>query len=446
MAYCPECGAEVNPKARFCEECGVELDSVRAGKHAPDEEETAVLSVSDDASETVPIAPVEPPEGAGEEADAHEAGGDDDEEAPTGSPAAPTADEGVFARLRARKWPIPVALAGIVVVGALAGFLGWYFSREPAPPPVTFKQRAASVLSPVRGAQEAVEEHLDLTAAKVSDRTLTRKLTKSAKALEQEVTAALDKVAAFKPLDPKERTARRRLAAALKAHLEFAAACAQVPKALKEVEKSECASIRKWAGQTDSRYNAALKRLPGVADVSVSVAACDHFAAAAAKARKDAALRSFLVKIDNQILHQSANGRDEIIAAVAGVENMTMDPSEASRMVDGVVLNRQSLLQQLTAMTVPDDDRAVQAFDLLQESLHHSIEGDRYFSLWMIEVYNYYYQEPQGYLGHVPRNDDYERAVRECGLATDAKQRFCAAWNKLAARYDLKSTWQHTEI
>jgi len=245
--------------------------------------------------------------------------------------------------------------------------------------------------------------------------------------------------AALVAQNPSQTAAKQALDGALTALGTYADAVAGLPPQLSAVTPAQAQDLRRDASDAQSAckdLSTAATALPKLA-----VNACSVVPAGAHKARKDAALRIFLIKVQNDILNQSQYGRRDIIAAVAGVDGMTMNPDDAATMIESVQSNRQSLLDQLSSMSVPDDRRATSAYDLLQQALQHSIEADRYYAAWMHEVYDYYYQEPQGYMDNVPHNNNYDEAVNQSSMAGSAKSGFCRVYNPLAKRFALRHDW-----
>jgi len=219
---------------------------------------------------------------------------------------------------------------------------------------------------------------------------------------------------------------------------------AALPSQLSAVTPAQAQALHHAA----SAAQAACRQLRSVAAglPPLAVGACAAIPAGARKARSDAALRLFLLRVQNDILNQSQYGRKDLVAAVGGVQGMTLNPDDAATTIDSVRSNRQSLLDQLSAMDVPNDRRATKLCDLLQQSLQHSIEADRYFAAWMHGVYNYYYAEPQGYLGNVPLDGNYHKAVSQSSMAGVSKSRFCRAYNPIALRFDLRHNWQAGQL
>src|SRR5439155_5415302 len=82
-------------------------------------------------------------------------------------------------------------------------------------------------------------------------------------------------------------------------------------------------------------------------------------------------------------LQQSREGRVEVTQALAGAFDCSLSPDVAAARLDGVQENRQSLLDQLAALTVPDDRAAQSAADLLQKAIHASISADWIYRDWL---------------------------------------------------------------
>src|SRR5205823_11441814 len=90
-------------------------------------------------------------------------------------------------------------------------------------------------------------------------------------------------------------------------------------------------------------------------------------------------LRSFVDKLEN-FLTQSRDGRRAVAAAVDGAVSCKLTPQAARARLNRVQRNRQSLLQQAAALSVPNTEAALRASDLLQESVHASFTADGHYS------------------------------------------------------------------
>jgi DNA-binding SARP family transcriptional activator len=93
-------------------------------------------------------------------------------------------------------------------------------------------------------------------------------------------------------------------------------------------------------------------------------------------------LRPFVLKLEN-FLVQSSDGRKQVVALVHDVRACALSPRRALARLDLVERNRQSLLDQLAALSVPDDPRALEASDLLQKAIQASIASDLAYRGWL---------------------------------------------------------------
>src|SRR5947209_15474 len=82
-------------------------------------------------------------------------------------------------------------------------------------------------------------------------------------------------------------------------------------------------------------------------------------------------------------LGQSHDGRVAVAAAVGGAFNCKLTPQAALGRLDRVQRNRQSLLQQAAALSVPNTQDALNASDLLYKSVHASFTADGHYSDWL---------------------------------------------------------------
>jgi hypothetical protein len=147
-------------------------------------------------------------------------------------------------------------------------------------------------------------------------------------------------------------------------------------------------------------------------------------------------LRPFVDRIEN-VLEQSAAGRDEIAGALAAGLNCSISPREAGQRIASVADNRQSVLVQLgnlQAHTHEADDVVTR----LQQALQQSIEADRHYRDGFFAI-------GQRTACPLPRGRDFRLAVRSDVRATAAKERFVAAFDPLAARFQSR-TWSAGEI
>jgi DNA-binding SARP family transcriptional activator len=152
-----------------------------------------------------------------------------------------------------------------------------------------------------------------------------------------------------------------------------------------------------------------------------------------ATTRASTDLRSFVFTLEN-FLQQSHEGRAEATRVLAGALDCSISPQVAAAQLDSVQENRQSLLEQLAALRVPDDDAALRVADLLQQSIHASISADWIYRDWL-----------RAHTSCVRGSKPPAKAPRADARATAVKTRFLAAFNPLAAKYG-RRTWRADEF
>ncbi|MBE3076794.1 MAG: zinc ribbon domain-containing protein [Actinobacteria bacterium] len=417
---CPSCGTVNDAEAQFCSHCGLGRGVHASEVNGRDAATTLVappVVAPDQPVSTVPTAQIER------------------------GPASPV-DGGPSAGGRfSRRWLIIALIAALaIVLLAVAAFV--IVTRNKADGQKasdSFDSQSTAIVAPLAPMADAVASRLPVSLKKCAWSTKLNPAVRSAERLRTAVEVAQRASAALVAQNPSQTAAKQALDGAFKALGAYAEAVAGLPPQLSAVTPAQAQALRRDASAAKSAckdLSTAAAALPELA-----VNDCSVVPAGAHKARKDAVLRIFLIKVQNDILNQSQYGRRDIIDAVAGVDGMTMNPDDAATMIESVQSNRQSLLGQLSSMSVPDDRRATSAYDLLQQALQHSIEADRYYAAWMHKVYDYYYLEPQGYMGNVPHDDNYDAAVNQSSMAGSAKSRFCRVYNPLAKRFGLRHDW-----
>ncbi len=172
-----------------------------------------------------------------------------------------------------------------------------------------------------------------------------------------------------------------------------------------------------------------------LAAVAAAVAAVELTGGSTKAAASDHALRAFTTKLEN-FLDQSRDGRREISSAIARTAHCALPPRAAVGRLNDVQRNRQSLLQQIAALTVPDDASAISSADLLQQALQASITADWHYRDWLAGA------------RRCGRGGD-ARALRAAhaadARATTAKAAFLRAFNPLARRLG-QEVWTATEF
>ncbi len=144
-------------------------------------------------------------------------------------------------------------------------------------------------------------------------------------------------------------------------------------------------------------------------------------------------LRSFVFTLEN-FLQQSHEGRDEAMRVLAGAFDCSLSPQVAAAQLDSVQENRQSLLEQLAALRVPDDRPALRVADRLQQAIHASISADWIYRDWL-----------RAHTHCVRGSRPPAKARRADARATAVKARFLAAFNPLAAKF-ARRTWRADEL
>ena len=186
------------------------------------------------------------------------------------------------------------------------------------------------------------------------------------------------------------------------------------------------------------RHSLVIAVLILVAALGVTAAAVIALAGSDGGSNTDTArLRTFVDRIEN-VLEQSAAGRDEIDSALKAGVNCSISPHEAGQRIDSVADNRQSILQQLGSLQTPTRE-ADDVVTLLQQALQQSIEADRHYRDGFFSAV-----EPKRDCP-LPPNPNFRLAAESDTRATAAKNRFVAAFDPLAQRFH-RRTWSVSEI
>ena len=64
----------------------------------------------------------------------------------------------------------------------------------------------------------------------------------------------------------------------------------------------------------------------------------------------------------------------------------------------------------------------------------------------MLNIHDYYYQEPEGYQGNVPLDPDYKEGVRLSTTASSYKAQLVKLYNKLAKQLGMRHDWTSKDI
>ncbi len=189
---------------------------------------------------------------------------------------------------------------------------------------------------------------------------------------------------------------------------------------------------RKPAKQDEPPPAPARRRLLLVLGAAIIVAAVAAGAAALAltddassSRNDDAELSAFVTKVEN-FLVQSQEGRRAVAAAIGAAHACKLSAGDAVARLNRVQRNRQSLLQQVAALSVPDDAQALQASDRFQKAAQASIAADWHYRDWLTG---------RKRCGGPDRSPDLQAARAADVKATRAKQAFLETFDPLAKRF-----------
>jgi hypothetical protein len=153
----------------------------------------------------------------------------------------------------------------------------------------------------------------------------------------------------------------------------------------------------------------------------------------AAPQRTGSDLRPFVFKLEN-FLAQSHDGREQVRQAVAGALECRLSPATAEARLDTVQRNRQSILQQLAALSVPAGEAPLRSSDLLQKAIAASIAADGVYRDWLRTWTSCSSGEPPPAV-----------ARRADANATRLKRQFLVAFDPLARRFHQR-VWRADEF
>jgi hypothetical protein len=176
------------------------------------------------------------------------------------------------------------------------------------------------------------------------------------------------------------------------------------------------------------------RALFGLAGLVAVVGLAGGLAFAFTRSSGDTNLAPFVVKIEN-FLRQSSDGRREAAVTIDAATRCALPRRAAVARLDRVQRNRQSLLQQAAALSVPSGDEPLRASDLLQQAIQASISADWHYRDWLLARKDC----------ATPGGSDYRAARKADGQASLAKERFASVFNPLARRFG-KRTWTAGEF
>jgi DNA-binding SARP family transcriptional activator len=191
------------------------------------------------------------------------------------------------------------------------------------------------------------------------------------------------------------------------------------------------------AGAGEQRQSTWPRVVALVAVVALAAAAAALILTRGSSGSDDAtapAIRPFVHKLE-LFLDQSRTGREQVAATVFAASHCKLPRRQAVGRLDVVERNRQSLLQAVAALNVPDRDDALRASDLLQQAIQASITADQYWRNWLAH-------RTSCVLGAHPDLEDARSADAD---ASRAKERFVVAFNPLARGLGLRE-WRADEL
>ena len=139
-------------------------------------------------------------------------------------------------------------------------------------------------------------------------------------------------------------------------------------------------------------------------------------------------LRTFAVKVEN-VLAQARDGRLAVTRAVDRALHCKVAGTQAAAQIEDVIANRNSLLDQIAALNVPDDAHAQQAASLLQQAAAASFAADVRYRRTLLAA------------RRCPAKLDQVATAR----ADRLKGQFVLVFNPLASRFHLR-TWSPADF
>lgn len=375
--FCSGCGVERTGTAKFCAECGHSFDGSELVP-TPANEPTAIIPLA-----TAVVA--EPP---------------------------------VSSSTRTRNVGIAAGIGGIAVIAAVGTFL--LLGREDS------SDKVAAALNGVSVSQTKLD-----AAVKAANPNRLAPVAPAAKAVLAALdTAEQDIVAAGN--DGTVQSAQ----AAVDAHRAYATSLSKVSPDARKTRVADFDDAEKY--RTDAQ--AAYTTLSGKAEIPaipLTGSLSNIRQRVSALQGDELRLKTFTVKVD-RMLNEAANGRGEIGRVIAETQRCQLAPEDAASQIDSVADNRQSVLNQLAALSAPTP-KAQQVLAALQRGLTHSREADRQYALWIRNQTSWYYLPPVGCpSGVMPKDEFFSRAANESAQSTTAKRQFVALYNPLARRFGLR--------
>jgi hypothetical protein len=115
-----------------------------------------------------------------------------------------------------------------------------------------------------------------------------------------------------------------------------------------------------------------------------------------------------------------------VATTVAAAFDCKLTPHAAAVRLNRVQRGRQSLLEQIAALSVPNREEALRASDLLQQAAHASITADWHYRDWLVA---------RKRCGPPDDSPDLRAAAAASARATRTKRAFLAVFDPLARRF-----------
>jgi hypothetical protein len=255
-----------------------------------------------------------------------------------------------------------------------------------------------------------------------------------------------------------ETTAKSSLLQAFQKHRAFVDSLDELPTNAIKMTVHEVDQCRTAADDTATAYEAAASAFAALeepytlsAAVSIQPEDLRSLRITAKRMHKERVFLKYLRAV-NRTLVAAKPGRDDIKEAIEGIrhhdeETTDIEPRLAQSLIASAAENRQVVLGEIAALSVPDDARAQQVDQALRSAIELSYEADQQYQLWIDGLVDYYYSDPPGLAGEDPLTRDYypeaDAASEESGIA---KQQLCALMNKYNASFGLTTRWDKGEF
>ena len=429
--FCAACGHEIEPGTSFCADCGAAVSESQTGatktevRPTPETMPAAEQTASQVTAPMAPLASEVPPSPP-----------------PLAPPVAAQPSEG-GGRFSPRLLWLAIAVGVLAVAAAIVVvvFVAGHSTAKTSSKPLV--QQVDELLAPVRTAQLTLRTDLRRPSATQQFFTL---ITSDGRQLASAIQTAQSIAAGLSSKKSDESTMLADLKTALSDHAAYASDVAKLGPDPQSFGVTDGSDISTKARNAETAYATLVHSMSsGLQPMTMAARDTDTWPALATSVAQRAALTDFCTRMAN-LVREAGQGRSDIIHTVASVMDQSMAPDEAATVVQNVIDNRQTVVTELAALTVPNDPSAKRAYDDFQGAVEMSLESDRAYKVWMQTVYNYYYQPPMGYMGHTPTDANYREAQSRGNTAGALKSKFVAVFNSLCRRLGLPHNWNTLDL